>query len=73
MPMIALTHTTTLAILAILVRDCTTEGSPLTCKLASVLHGLETVAVVLGLLLLLVVSAAMLVYRRKKCDRSSIL
>ena len=67
--MIALHH---LTIVAALVRDCTTDGSPLTCKLASVLHGLEMVAMGLGLLFLLVVSVAMLVYRRKKCEQSEI-
>ena len=67
--MIPLPHTTSLATL---VRDCTADGSPLTCKLASVLHGLEMVAMVLGLIFILVVSTAMLIYRRKKCDRGEI-
>ena len=67
--MIVLPHITSLATL---VRDCTADGSPLTCKLGSVLHGLEMVAMILGLIFILVVSVAMLVYRRKKCDRSEI-
>ena len=59
--------------LATLVRDCTADGSPLTCKLASILRGLEVVAAMLGALLILVVAVAMLVYRRKKRSRSEIL
>ncbi len=68
--MTSLPHTTALATL---LRDCAADGSSLMCKLASILRGLEVVAGGLGLLLILVVSIAMLVYRRKKCDRSEIL
>lgn len=59
--------------LAAAVRDCSVDGSPMVCRLDSILHALYIVAIVLAGILIAVIVMAVRFARRKEKDRSDLL
>ena len=58
---------------ALFYRDCLTDRTGLACRLAPVLHGLYVVAAVLAVILVIVIAVAVLIYRKRSVDRSTVL